>query len=152
MIYEYPAVFYNDDNKIAFHFYDIDTLHSFGDNLDEAILAAQEILADYFFAGGSSMLYPATPLSEVEVKPLQVVKMIVADTDKYATELAAQNEREKILAADNPIRELLNRKHMKIKELSDLLGCPYRTCQEWSLGHTKPPAWVLTLILDKVLD
>ena len=151
MQYEYAALFYNDEDKVAFHFYDIESLHSFGDNLDEAILAAQELLSDYFYSGGSSILYPATPLEKVEVKPLQVVKMIEADTDKYAKELAAQNEREQILKADNPIRELLNMRSMKIKELSDLLDAPYRTVQDWALGKSKPAAWVLTLILDKVL-
>lgn len=151
MIYEYPAVFYNDDGKVAFHFYDIESLHSFGDDLDEAILAAQELLGDYFCTGGSAMLYPPTPLEQVAVKPLQVVKMIEADTDKYAAELEAMNERAAILNADNPIRELLNRKHMKIKELADLLGAPYRTIQDNSLGKSKPPRWVLNLILDKVL-
>lgn len=89
MIYEYPALFYSDEDKIAFHFYDIENLHSFGDNLDEAILAAQEILADFFWAG--EVAPPPTPLEKVEVKPLQVVKVIRADTQAYAEELARLN-------------------------------------------------------------
>lgn len=156
MKYEYPAVFYNDDGKVAFQFCDIEELHSFGDNLDEAILAAQELLGDYFWE--LEQAHPDlqiddwhTPLEKVEVKPLHVVKMICADTEKYAAELEAMNERKAILNADNPIRELLNRRHMKIKDLSDLLQCPYRTAQDWSLGKSKPPAWCLNLILDKIL-
>lgn len=146
MKYEYPALFYNDCGKVAFHFYDMENLHSFGSNLDEAILAAQELLAEHFYSGNTP--YPPTPLEKVEVKPLQVVKMIAADTEKCEKE----SEREQILKADNPIRELLNRRHMKIKELSDLLQAPYRTTQDWALGKSKPPAWSLNLILDKVLN
>lgn len=91
MIYEYPALFYNDCGKVAFHFYDLEGLHSFGDDLDEAILAAQELLSDYFWEGEKEQrIEPSpTPLGQVKVKPLEVVKMIVADTDKYAKELAA---------------------------------------------------------------
>lgn len=145
MIYEYPAVFYTDGDKIAFHFYDMEHLHSFGDNLDEAILAAQELLADFYL--GDQKALPATPIEQVEVLPLQVVKMIQADTQTYADEL----NRQSIEQAANPIRELLSRRNMKIKELSDLLGAPYRTVQDWSLGKSNPPPWVLNLILDKVL-
>ena len=93
MIYEYPAVFYNDCGKVAFHFYDIENLHSFGDDLDEAILAAQELLADYFWEREQENSIETEPslLQEVDVKALQTVKMIRADTEKYAAQLAAQN-------------------------------------------------------------
>lgn len=92
MIYEYPALFYNDSGKVAFHFYDIENLHSFGDDLDEAILAAQELLADYFWEReqNDDIETEPTDIQEVEVKALQVVKMIEADTEKYAALMAAQ--------------------------------------------------------------
>ncbi|MBQ4494582.1 MAG: hypothetical protein II968_02335 [Selenomonadaceae bacterium] len=92
-----------------------------------------------------------TKLEDVKLLPNQMVRMIHADTEKYATELAALNERESILNADNPIRELLNRRQMKIKELSDFLNAPYRTVQDWSLNKSRPPEWALNLILDKIL-
>ena len=157
MIYEYPALFSNDGGKVAFHFYDIEGLHSFGDDLDEAVLAAEEILADYLLEWERerpNYLKPE-PSPAVAVlanaKRLEVFKMIRVDTDKYAAELAAMDERAAILNADNPIRELLDRKHMKIKQLADLLEAPYRTVQDWSLGKSKPPQWTLNLILDKAL-
>lgn len=56
-----------------------------------------------------------------------------------------------VLSADNPIKELLNRKSLRIKDLSDILGAPYRTVQDWASGTNKPPAWALRLIIDKVL-
>ena len=129
-------------------------MHSFGDNLDEAILAAQELLADYALEAeknGKVLLDYESTLETVNLKPLEVVRMIKADTAEYEKELRAQNNREEILAAENPIRELLNLRGMKIKELADALGAPYRTVQDWALGKSKPPAWSLNLILDKLI-
>ena len=153
MKYEYPALFYDDDNQVAFHFYDCEEWFLCGENIFSAIEMAQDVLNEALLTleRAGKEIPKATPLSEVEVKPLQVVKMIEADTDKYAKELAAQNEREQILNAANPIRELLNLRGMKIKELADALGAPYRTCQDWALGKSKPPAWSLNLILDKLI-
>ena len=56
--------------------------------------------------------------------------MIHADTEKYAREQAGLN----------------------LKELSDILGAPYRTVQDWNAGKSKPPEWVMSLILDRVLN
>ena len=94
----------------------------------------------------------ATPLDKVEVKPLQLVKMIHADTEKYAREQAEANNRTAIEKAENPIKELRSRQGLSIKELSDILGAPYRTVQDWNAGKSKPPEWVMSLILDRVLN
>ena len=154
MQYDFPALFYSDESAVAFHFYDREDWFSFGDNVDEAIAAAEEILSDSLLAlerEGKEIPMP-TPLDKVEVKPLQLVKMIHADTDKYARELDAMNNREAIEQADNPIKELRTRQGLSIKELSDMLHAPYRTVQDWNSGKSKPPEWVLPLILDRVLN
>ena len=44
MKYEYPALFYDDDDKIAFHFYDREDWFLCGDNLFDAIEMAQDVL------------------------------------------------------------------------------------------------------------
>ena len=93
-----------------------------------------------------------TPLDKVEVKPLQLVKMIHADTEKYARELSEMNDRKAIESADNPIKELRERQGLSIKALSDLLNAPYGTVQDWNAGKSKPPEWVLALVLDRVLN
>ena len=127
---------------------------SFGNNVDEAISAAEEILSDSLLElerKGSPIPTP-TPLDKVVVKPLQLVKMIHADTEKYARELAAMNDRQAIENADNPIRELRERQGLTIKELSDILHAPYRTVQDWNAGKSKPPEWVVPLIIDRVLN
>ena len=154
MQYDFPAVFYSDENSIAFHFYDREDWFSFGDNVDEAISAAEEILNDGLLEleRENKEIPTATPLDKVEVKPLQLVKMIHADTEKYARELAEANNRKAIQKAENPIKELRERQGLSIKELSDLLNAPYRTVQDWNAGKSKPPEWVMSLILDRVLN
>ena len=153
MKYEYPAVFYDDDNQVAFHFYDREDWFLCGENIFAAIEMAEDVLngALVRLEREGGQIPPSTRLENVKLLPNQTVRMIYADTDKYAAELAAMNERDAILNADNPIRELLDRRHMKIKQLADLLQASYRTVQDWSLGKSKPPAWCLKLIVDKVL-
>ena len=154
MQYDFPAVFYSDEKAIAFYFYDREDWFSFGDNVDEAIEAAEEILSDGLLelerTGGKIPF--ATPLNDVKVKPMQLVKMIHADTEKYAGELTKMNDREAVEKADNPIKKLRERQKLSIKELSDLLKAPYRTVQDWNAGKFRPPEWVLALILDRIFD
>ena len=52
----------------------------------------------------------------------------------------------------NPINEALKAAGLSIKEAADLLDAPYRTVQEWALGNSKPPAWALKLIVDKIIS
>ena len=154
MQYDFPAVFYSDEHAVAFHFFDRDDWFSFGDNIDEAISAAEDVLCDALLMlerEGKQIPVP-TPLDKVEVKPLQLVKMIHADTDKYARELEEMNDRDAIQHAANPIRELRERQGLSVKELADILKAPYRTVQDWDAGKSKPPDWVLLLILDRVLN
>ena len=154
MQYDFPAVFYSDEKAVAFHFYDREDWFSFGDNVDEAILAAEEILNDGLLEleRSNGEIPTATPLDKVEVKPLQLVRMMHADTEKYAREQAEANNRTAIEKAENPIKELRSRQGLSIKELSDILGAPYRTVQDWNAGKSKPPEWVMSLILDRVLN
>lgn len=51
---------------------------------------------------------------------------------------------------DNPIKEARIRAGLSIKELSELLGAPYRTVQEWNAGRSKPVEWAERLIIEKL--
>lgn len=50
----------------------------------------------------------------------------------------------------NPIRKALETAGLTIKELSNLLGAPYRTVQDWNSGARKPPLWLQNLIVEKI--
>ena len=153
MQYDFPAVFYNDDNSVAFRFYDADWF-SCGNDIADAIEMAEDVLGGRLMRlerDGGKIPVP-TKLEDVILLPNQVVRMIHVDTEKYARELAEVNNREAIEKADNPIKELRERQGLSIKELSDILKVPYRTVQDWNSGKSKPPEWVLPLILDRVLN
>ena len=50
----------------------------------------------------------------------------------------------------NPIRKAREQAGMTVKELSNLLGAPYRTVQDWNAGVRKPPEWLIKLIVEKI--
>ncbi|MBQ6132447.1 MAG: hypothetical protein IJL12_08935 [Selenomonadaceae bacterium] len=78
----------------------------FGDTLDEAILAAEELLADYFLeleqqqANEQTKVFPGD-VRPAEVKRLEFLKEICVDTAEYAAQLDALNEREEIFNAED---------------------------------------------------
>lgn len=153
MQYDFPAVFQSDGNAVAVHFYDADWF-SCGDNIADAVEMAEDLLGGRLMRlerDGGKIPTP-TKLENVVLLPNQVVRMIHVDTEEYARELAAMNDKEAIMKAENPIKELRERQGLSIKELSDLLNAPYRTVQDWNSGKSKPPAWVLSLILDHILN
>ena len=154
MKYAFPAVFYPDENAIAFHFYDAEDWFSFGDDMAEAIEAAEDVLNlslwDLEEDGKQDEIPTPTPLDKVVLKPNETVRMIYADTEVYAKKVAEQLKREEIEAAANPIKAVRESKGWTIKEFADFLNAPYRTIQDWNAGKTQPPKWIATLIIDKV--
>ena len=151
MQYDFPAVFYPDDNAIAFHFYDAENWFSFGDNMEEAIEAAEDVLNlslwDLEEDGKIEKIPVPTSLDKVILKPNETVRMIHADTEIYARKVAEQLKREELEAAENPIKALRESMGLNIKEFADFLGAPYRTIQDWNAGKTQPPKWIVNLII-----
>ena len=153
MKYYYPAVFAPgvDCYEVIIPFLGCFTM---GDSIAECMEMAQGAIGT-MLAGVAEKDYPAPrPITDVDLSNYpegSFASYVCFDRELYE-ETVKLNERAVIENADNPTRELLNRRHMKIKELSDLLEAPYRTVQDWANGSTKPPVWVFKLILDKVLD
>ena len=52
--------------------------------------------------------------------------------------------------SESKIKEAREKAGLSIKELSDLLGAPYRTVQDWNAGKSKPVEWAERLILEKL--
>ena len=69
--------------------------------------------------------------------PGAIVNVIEFDPDKWKKTF-------------NPIRKAREAAGMSIRELSNLLGAPYRTVQDWNSGMRKPPAWLVKLIVEKI--
>ena len=152
MQYDFPAIFYPDDGAVAFHFYDNDDWFSCGDDIADAIEMAEDVL------GGSLMraeregkeIPKPTPLDKVKLSPSQVVRMIHADTEKYAKELEEQLQRERVALSENPIKAIRELRGWNIKELAEYLNAPYRTIQDWNSGKVKPPKWIQDIIVEKI--
>ena len=47
-------------------------------------------------------------------------------------------------------RSIRMRTHMNRKEFAEWLGVPYRTMQDWELGNSQVPEYVLRLVAYKV--
>ena len=153
MQYDYPAIFYDDDNSVAFHFYDAENWFSCGDNIADALTMAQDVLGGQLLnmERTGEKIPPATPLEKVMLKPFQVVRMIHVDTTQYAKEFEELKRREAALLAENPVKFLREQTGLSIRQFAEELGVPYRTAQDWNAGISKPPKWAVPLLVDKFL-
>ena len=51
---------------------------------------------------------------------------------------------------DNAINEARRAAGLTIKALSELLGAPYRTVQNWCDGSRTPPPWLQRLVIAEI--
>ena len=152
MQYDFPAVFYPDDAGVAVHFYDNPDWFTCGDDITDAIEMAEDILNGWLmdFEKDNKKIPTPTPINQVKLTSSQVVRMIHADTEKYAKELEEQLRKEKIALSENPIKAVREIRGWNIKELADYLHAPYRTIQDWNSGKAKPPKWIQDIIVEKI--
>lgn len=153
MQHYYPAVFMPGADCYELEFPDVKGCFTMGDDIAECMSMAQDALG-LMLEDVEERDYP-TPshIKDVDLKKYpkgSFVSYVCFDKERY-DENRKLSERDAILNAEIPIRELLNRRHMKIKDLANLIGAPYRTTQDWALGNSSPPKWTLSLILDKVI-
>ena len=72
--------------------------------------------------------------------------LLVEQTDKKKAD--ADKKKRMCASAFSYIR---NQTGMNKKEFAEYLGIPYRTLQDWELGNTQAPEYVLRLIAYKVM-
>jgi len=51
---------------------------------------------------------------------------------------------------ENEFRSARKRLRMTQRKLSEILGIPKRTIEEWEGGRRNPPEWVKKLVLEKM--
>lgn len=153
MKHYYPAVFMPGVNCYELVFPNVKGCFTMGDNVAECMQMAQDALG-LMLEDVAEENYPTSSKpNDIDLSDYpkgSFVSYVCFDKELY-DENRKLSDREAILKAEIPIRELLDRRRMKIKDLADLLGSPYRTTQDWALGNSAPPKWTLNLILDKVL-
>lgn len=98
MNYVYPAVFYEEEDKISVIFPDLGNLATFGDNIADAMRMAQDACGLYLFTAlrdGESLpapsalneIHPAAILKEFEMESAAdgaFVNMVLVDMTEYA--------------------------------------------------------------------
>lgn len=87
MQYDYPAIFKPaEEGGYLVQFYDSENWFTEGDTLDEAVFMAEDVLNLMLLCyEEEGLMIPApTPIDQVVIKENEIVKMIHADTERYA--------------------------------------------------------------------
>ena len=153
----YPAIFRLKGEGLPGYtlcFPDVPGCFTMGDDIEDCVTMAQDALG-LMLEDIDEKDYPKPSLiTDIDISKYPegtFLSYVCFDKELY-DENHKLSEREAILKAEIPIRELLNRRRMKIKDLAEIIGAPYRTTQDWALGYSSPPKWTLNLILDKILE
>ena len=152
MQYDFPAVFFQDGDGFAVRFPDEKSILTCDKTLREAIEMAQDALNFTLLdmEEGNEPIPKPSKIETLTLEARQTVRMIHADTEKYAQELAEFQAKEAALKSENPIKYAREEAGLNLKELSDLLGAPYATVQDWNAGRRTPPVWLQNLIVEKI--
>lgn len=143
--YIFPAIFtWSDEDKTYYvTFPDLESCHTDGDTVEEALENADDVLNLMLYAmKEEDMPIPeATDIADVPAPGIGFVNYVMADTVAYQEVIDREN---------NPIKYAMKKAGLNIKKLSDLLEAPYRTVQDWVSGKKKPPKWCQKLIIEKI--
>ena len=152
MKYDFPAIFEQDEDAVIVIFPDEDSSNTYGKDLKNAIEMAADSLSLsllYMEEQGETIPTPSK-IEDIELKDNQTVRMIHVDTEEYAKQVAEMKAKEEALKNSNLIKYAREKAGITIKQLSDLLGAPYTTVQDWNNGRRKPPIWLQNLIAEKI--
>lgn len=138
--YYYPAIFYQDEEgKFIGIVPDLQGCLTQGDDLAQAMYWIKDAIGTWFDDPNVKEYPKPSKANDIDTSeyPNAIVNVIEFDFDKWKESL-------------NPIRKARENAGMTIKELSNLLGAPYRTVQDWNSGKRKPPSWLQNLIVEKI--
>ena len=136
----YPAIFQKcEEGGYAIIVPDIQGCVTQGDDLNDAMWMASEAIG-CMLEGVEEKDFP-TPSDMKDVDCSQYADSFVTlvEFDKEAYDRSC-----------NPIKAAREKASMSIKELSEFLGAPYRTVQDWNKGKRIPPKWLQNLIVEKI--
>ena len=88
MKYVYPAVFSTEEEKVLVNVPDLPGLHTFGDNMADALFMAQDAIEMWLWEAETrgEGIPPASnqkKIAKMCKSPEQVVSMVAADTEEY---------------------------------------------------------------------
>ncbi len=140
--YVFPAVFKPaEEGGYYVTFPDLENCFTDGDTQEEALENANDVLNLMLYDEKAENIPEHTNINDIKVPKNGFASLILADTEAY---------REVIERENNPIKFAMKKAKLNIKQLSELLEAPYRTCQEWNAGRKRPAAWVEKLVIEKI--
>ena len=83
MKYVYPAILYQDDEKIGVSVPDLKGCHTFGDDVPDALLMAQDAISMWLWHAEDNKEEIPTASVGISPKNGETVTLVVADTDEY---------------------------------------------------------------------
>lgn len=138
--YYYPAIFQVcEEGGYAITVPDIKGCVSQGDDISEAMWMTSEAIG-CMLDGTEEKDYPKpSNINDIDHSKYDDSFVTLVEFDKEAYDRSC-----------NPIKTAREKAAMSIKELSDFLGAPYRTVQDWNSGRRTPPDWLQRLIVEKI--
>ena len=144
----YPVIFIPDEGKITAIVPDINRenggIATQGTTLMKATYWAADAIGTWFDDGDKQLenaTYPTpSKASDIDLSGYPegtIVNYVEFDSEVWKSTV-------------NAIRKAREAAGLTIKELSNLLGAPYRTVQDWNSGARKPPLWLQNLIVEKI--
>ena len=136
----YPAIFQPcEEGGYAIVVPDIQGCVSQGNDISEAMWMASEAIG-CMLEGTEEKDFPIpSSMNEIDNSKYENSFVTLVEFDKEAYERSC-----------NPIKAAREQAAMSIKDLSDFLGAPYRTVQDWNSGRRIPPEWLQKLIVEKI--
>ena len=152
MKYDFPAIFEQDEDAVIVTFPDEESSNTYGKDLKNAIeMAADSLSLSLLYMEEHNEKIPTpSKIEDIKLTDNQAVRMIHVDTEEYARQVAEMKAKEEALKNSNLIKYAREKAGITIKQLSDLLGAPYATVQDWNNGRRKPPIWLQNLIAEKI--
>lgn len=137
MKYYYPAVFYRGEKCFIGEVPDIQGCLTEGDDLTDAMFWIVDAIGTMLDGLDESDYPKPSKPNELDLSEYPqdaIVNVIEFDTEKYFY----------------AIRYAAKKKGLNIKQTAKLIGCPYRTLQNYWNGSRQPPVWLERLIVAEI--
>lgn len=130
----YPTVFYRGEEKFIAEVPDLQGCLTQGDDLQDAMNWIVDAIGTWLDGLNEKDYPPPSKAAEIDLSVYPegaFVNIIEFDTEKYF----------------RTIKSVAQKKGLNLKKTAELIGCPYRTMQNYWSGERRPPAWIERLII-----
>ena len=133
----YPTIFYRGEKYFIAEVPDLQGCLTQGEDLSDAMFWIVDAIGTWLDDVDEKDYPKPSKLAEVDLSNYpqdSFVNLIEFDTEKYF----------------HKIRYAAKKKGLNIKQAAELIGCPYRTMQNYWNGERQPPTWLEKLIVKEI--